>query len=94
MCKIVSVQEVLDEDVIIATDVYYFQQDFACDPFEDDKGCKTISPDSRRGGNFFPDGPCVRITILGPPSVGKSALALRYCRSDFINCYETTIEEE
>lgn len=36
----------------------------------------------------------VKITILGQPGTGKSALALRFCKSDFLTYYEPTIEEE
>ena len=34
------------------------------------------------------------MTILGNPSVGKSALSLRFAKKDFVEIYETTIEEE
>jgi len=36
----------------------------------------------------------VRLSILGNPQVGKSALTLRYIKNSFVSFYEPTIEEE
>ena len=36
----------------------------------------------------------MKISILGLPGIGKSALVLRWCKSDFLSFYEPTIEEE
>lgn len=36
----------------------------------------------------------IKVSILGTPGIGKSALALRYSKSDFLSYYEPTIEEE
>jgi Ras-related protein Ral-A len=35
-----------------------------------------------------------KVSILGTPGIGKSAIALRFSKSDFLNYYEATIEEE
>lgn len=35
-----------------------------------------------------------KVSILGRPGIGKSAIALRYTKCDFLNYYEATIEEE
>ena len=40
------------------------------------------------------DSLCIRLSVLGNPGIGKSALALRYTRKDFVTFYEPTIEEE
>ncbi len=44
----------------------------------------------------FPTGntATIKISILGMPGIGKSALALRYSKADFLSYYEPTIEEE
>lgn len=36
----------------------------------------------------------MKVVILGPNGVGKSALALRFAKSDFSDNYEPTLEEE
>jgi GTPase SAR1 family protein len=36
----------------------------------------------------------IKMTILGNPGIGKSALSLRFAKKDFVNFYEPTIEEE
>lgn len=36
----------------------------------------------------------IKLTILGNPGIGKSALSLRFAKKDFVNFYEPTIEEE
>ena len=35
-----------------------------------------------------------KVSILGMPGIGKSAVALRFSKSDFLSYYEATIEEE
>jgi small GTP-binding protein len=35
-----------------------------------------------------------KVSILGMPGIGKSAIALRFSKSDFLSYYEATIEEE
>lgn len=41
-----------------------------------------------------PDSYRVKISILGDPGIGKSALTLRYAKKNFVDFYEPTIEEE
>lgn len=41
-----------------------------------------------------PDSFRIKISVLGDPGIGKSALALRYAKKDFVDFYEPTIEEE
>jgi GTPase SAR1 family protein len=36
----------------------------------------------------------IKITILGNSGVGKSSLCLRFAKTDFVDYYEPTIEEE
>lgn len=80
-----GITEVLDDDVLIAT------SDYSVDPFEEQKRQKykaaslALVPGSTKK---------VSISILGNPGVGKSALALRFCKSDFISYYSPTIEDE
>lgn len=41
-----------------------------------------------------PESFIIKLTILGNPGIGKSALSLRFVKKDFVNLYEPTIEEE
>lgn len=83
MNKIVGIGEILNDDVIIAT------EDFSCDPFAEDKA--RISRAELASHRISAT---IKIAILGQPKVGKSALALRFCKADFLSYYEQTIEEE
>ncbi len=77
--------EVIDHDVLIAT------SDYSVDPFEEQKRQKfrTASLAHQPGSTKK-----VTISILGQPGVGKSALAIRFCKSDFVSYYSPTIEDE
>lgn len=83
MNKILSLQDITNyDDVLIATSSYDI------DPFKGIRGQANAEPPKER------EIATVKISILGMPRIGKSALALRFCVSDFLANYETTIEEE
>lgn len=82
MNQILSVQDISNLDTLVAT------TSFDLDPFEGVRGQGVSEPVV--GGEIA----TVKISILGMPRIGKSALALRFCVSDFLANYETTIEEE
>lgn len=81
----VSVPDIDNFEVLIAT------AEFGFDPFEESKRQKLLAkaPESSSGSVKR-----VLISILGQPGVGKSALALRFCKSDFVSYYSPTIEDE
>lgn len=87
MNKIVNMSEIRNFDVIVAT------SSFDYDPFEEEKSQSTMNNGSRRllSNNTTST---IKVSILGLPGIGKSALALRYSKSDFLSYYEPTIEEE
>lgn len=94
MNKIVNMSEIRNFDVIVATSVnHLFIQSFDYDPFEEEKSQSTMNMGSRRllSNNTTST---IKVSILGLPGIGKSALALRYSKSDFLSYYEPTIEEE
>lgn len=74
--------DIRNGDVVVAT------RSFDIYPFEDlinDLGPRETS----MGGAST-----IKISILGTPGIGKSALVLRFSKSDFLDYYEPTIEEE
>ena len=67
---------------------------FGLDPFQEEK---ELAEGHRLSSTRFfqrPGGACVKVSVLGSPGVGKSALVLRFCKADFLTFYEPTIQEE
>ena len=79
-----SNSEIKNNDVIIATTSYDYY------PFEDLKA--ELTPKNNYQGSSHTVS--FKVSILGMPGIGKSAIALRFSKSDFLNYYEATIEEE
>lgn len=65
--------------------------DFNIDPFEEEKRLKMKEHGLTKEPSNFKK---ISVTILGQPQVGKSALATRYCGTDFNSLYIPTLEEE
>ena len=77
--------EISDHDVLIAT------TSFDLDPFEEEKKIKRQETLQKKGDERLKQ---ISISILGQPGVGKSALAIRFCKQDFLSYYSPTIEDE
>lgn len=86
--KIVHTSEIRQNDVAVATTSFDYY------PFEDlrtELTPKEIGQYAYSGASHTVS---FKISILGRPGIGKSAIALRFSKSDFLSYYEATIEEE
>lgn len=86
--KIVNTSEIRHNDVAVATTSfdYYPFEDLRTEISQKDVGLASYSGASHTVS--------FKVSILGRPGIGKSAIALRYSKSDFLSYYEATIEEE
>lgn len=82
-----STAEIGNSDVVVATTGFDYH------PFEDMRS-SIIPQDSGKQYSGGSHTVSFKVSILGRPGIGKSALALRFSKSDFLSYYEATIEEE
>lgn len=63
-------------------------------PFEDLRTEMSLKDTNQAQYNGTSHTVSFKVSILGMPGIGKSAIALRFSKSDFLSYYEATIEEE
>lgn len=64
------------------------------DPFEEETNSSNYEKNRGNDQLTSTKNSTVNISVLGAPGVGKSALVLRFSKSDFMSFYEPTIQEE
>lgn len=83
-----NTSEIRNNDVVIATTTFDYY------PFDDLRAELTPKEQTLSHYNGASHTVSFKLSILGMPGIGKSAIALRFSKSDFLNYYEATIEEE